>query len=396
MIVESLSGQSWEEFLHDQLWVPAGMLHTGAKLSRFTVDELPHGYANGEDRGNFVQDYAPDGPHWNQRANGGVFSTVGDMYRWHVALQGDKILSAAAKKNMFTPYVREGPDADTFYGYGWVIGTTPRKTTLIEHNGGNGVFSADLKRFIDDGVVVYIASNNAHMFAWQVSPIVTRMAFGADIELPPAVAATSSVELQKYVGSYTTASGARLNVALSAGQLLMSGDGQQAVELIQPEAQAHRTELEVFNRRVAEIVTESWKGNDEPFQKALDTHPPLDQLRPRRQAARTEDTERLGAFKNVVVEGTTVGPEDRAFTVARLEFARGTAYDRYIWEQNALVGVRRVSTPGGTPFFQSPDGALVSYSIQSEKTARLDVERGPDGRPRALIGAGSPPIRAGR
>src|SRR6478672_108892 len=224
MIIESLSGQSWEDFLHDQLWVPAGMDHTGAKLSRFTVDELPHGYANGEDRGNFVQDYAPDGPHWNQRANGGVFSTVGDMYRWHLALQGDKVLSADARKKMFTPYVREGPDADTFYGYGWVIGKTPRNTTLIEHNGGNGVFSADFKRFVDDRVVVYMASNNAHMFAWQVSPVVTRMAFGAEIELPPPVAATSSAELQKYGGTYTTAGGGRLNVALSAGQLVISAD----------------------------------------------------------------------------------------------------------------------------------------------------------------------------
>ena len=82
--------------------------------------------------------------------------------------------------------------------------------------------------------------------------------------------------------------------------------------------------------------------------------------------------------------------------MARLEFARGTVYERYIWEQNALVGVRRVDAPGGTPFFQTPDGALVSYSIQSGKTARLDVERGSDGQPRALVGAGSPPIRAGR
>jgi CubicO group peptidase (beta-lactamase class C family) len=134
MVVESLSGQTWEDFLHDQLFVPAGMRHTGAKLSRFQVADLPHGYANGEDRGTFTQDYGPDGPHWNQRANGGVLSTVGDMYRWHLALQGEKILSADAKKKMFTPYVREGPDADTFYGYGWVVGKTPRGTTLIEHN----------------------------------------------------------------------------------------------------------------------------------------------------------------------------------------------------------------------------------------------------------------------
>jgi CubicO group peptidase (beta-lactamase class C family) len=396
MVVESLSGQTWEDFLHDQLFVPAGMRHTGAKLSRFQVADLPHGYANGEDRGTFTQDYGPDGPHWNQRANGGVLSTVGDMYRWHLALQGEKILSADAKKKMFTPYVREGPDADTFYGYGWVVGKTPRGTTLIEHNGGNGVFGADFKRFVDEGVVIYMASNNAEMFAWQVSPIVTRITFGGDVALPPAVATVPVAQLEQYVGTYTIGSGDRLIVTVSGGQLLANVEGQDAVELIQPEAKVRRTAFDALNRRVEEIVTQGWKGNDEPFQKALDIHPSLAQLSEQRQTARAEDVNRLGAFKTVVVLGTLAGPEDRAFTVARIEFARGVVYERYVWEEGQLVRVRRIDAPGGTPLYPTPDGGLVSYSIQARSEARLNVERGGDGRPKALVTTGTPAVRAVR
>jgi CubicO group peptidase (beta-lactamase class C family) len=396
MIVESLSGQTWEDFLHDQLFVPAGMMHTGAKLSRFNVAELPHGYANGEDRGNFIQDYGPDGPHWNQRANGGVFSTVGDMYRWHVALLGEKILSTAAKAKMFTPYVREGPDADTFYGYGWVIGKTPRGTTLIEHNGGNGVFGADLKRFVDENVFIYAATNNAQMLAWQVSPIISRMVFGGDVALPPAVTPTPVTGLQQYVGTYKVGDRGRIIATVAAGQLVINGEGQDAMEFIQPEARTKRQALDALNQRVTDIVRAGWKGDDEPLQKALDTHPPLDQLHRRQESARREDASRLGTFKGVIVLGTSVGPEDRALTLARVEFTGGVSYQRYAWEGTQLVGFRRADAPGGAPFFPSPDGALVSYSLQTLKETRLKVERVAGGRAAALLTTGAHAIRAVR
>ena len=394
MIIESLSGKSWEDFLHDQLFVPAGMLHTGAKLSRFKVTDLAHGYVGGEDRGTFLQDYGPDGPHWNQRGNGGVFSTAGDMYRWHLALAGNKILSDDAKKKMFTPYVREGADAPTFYGYGWVVGKTPRGSTLIEHNGGNSVFSADFKRFVDDGVVIFIAANNADIFAWQVSPVITRMAFGDDVPLPPKVATLPADQLEAFAGTYAVPSGDRLIVTAKNGQLLVSGEGQGAIEMIQPEARANRARCEALNRRVQEIVSEGQKGNDEPLQKALDTHPDITQLRSRRQSIRDEDARQLGAFKALTVLGTTVGVEDRAFTLVRLQFERGLANERYIWEGNELVGVRRIKEHGGLPFFPTPEGAITSYSIGTEKETRLSVERDSDGHPTALVSTGTPAIRA--
>jgi CubicO group peptidase (beta-lactamase class C family) len=170
-IVEIATGQSYERYLHDQFFVPAGMMKTGYLLPRWASNELAHGYLpNGKDWGTMRdKPWGPDGPYWHLRANGGILSTAGDMYRWHISLLGETVLPKAAKDKYFTPHIPEGPPAQSHYGYGWVIERTLRGTTLITHNGGNGIFAADCYRYIDDNVFLFIASNVAGKSAIQAS-----------------------------------------------------------------------------------------------------------------------------------------------------------------------------------------------------------------------------------
>jgi CubicO group peptidase (beta-lactamase class C family) len=102
-----------------------------------------------------------DGPYWNLKGNGGVLSTLDDLYRWNRAMRGERILPETWKKKMYTPYVPEGPRAKSHYGYGWVIVPTIRGTRLITHNGGNGIFFDEVRNYIDEDVVVITASTTA-------------------------------------------------------------------------------------------------------------------------------------------------------------------------------------------------------------------------------------------
>jgi CubicO group peptidase (beta-lactamase class C family) len=47
----------------------------------------------------------PDGPSWNLRANGGMLSTVDDLYRWLVALAGTALLTPTEKSAFFDLYL---------------------------------------------------------------------------------------------------------------------------------------------------------------------------------------------------------------------------------------------------------------------------------------------------
>lgn len=76
MVVEKASGMGYEAYLRDKLWAPAGMTRTGYRGVRWNLAELAVGYAaDGRRNGTPVdQRWAPDGPWWNLRANGGVLS----------------------------------------------------------------------------------------------------------------------------------------------------------------------------------------------------------------------------------------------------------------------------------------------------------------------------------
>ncbi len=161
MIVEKASGMGYEAYLRKHLFEPADMMRTGYVLPEFELDSLAVGYRRDKPWGTVLgHPMLEDGPCWHLRANGGIHSTIDDMYKWHVALQGTEVLSDDAKKKYFAPHVDEGY-GDSFYGYGWVTFKTPRGTKLLAHNGGNGIFSADFRRYVDEDVVIFHATNSS-------------------------------------------------------------------------------------------------------------------------------------------------------------------------------------------------------------------------------------------
>lgn len=161
-IVEVVSGQGYEAFLHEQLFEPAGMTHTGYVIPDWEAGNLAHGYRRGRHWGTLLdRPWAEDGPYWHLRGNGGILSTSWDMYYWHQALLGEDILSAEAKEKYYARHIEEGEGAGTYYGYGWAIFPTPRGTDLITHNGGNGIFFADILRYLEEDIFIVLATNRS-------------------------------------------------------------------------------------------------------------------------------------------------------------------------------------------------------------------------------------------
>lgn len=182
VIIEKASGKPYEQYVYDNLLKPAGLENTGTFLPDYTLDNIAVGYRDGKLWGSFFekifdQTELPvrrrNGIEFCGRASGGMLSTVGDLYKWHQALESDRILSKKAKRKIFTPHIPENEKATSFYGYGWTIFTTSRKTKLIAHNGGiNDVFEADFRRYVDEDVVIIILTNstNVEKSAIAVSP----------------------------------------------------------------------------------------------------------------------------------------------------------------------------------------------------------------------------------
>jgi CubicO group peptidase (beta-lactamase class C family) len=162
-VVERASGGGYEEFLAENLFAPAGMTQTGYVLPEWKPGQVAVEYdENGAPKGKpFDHPWAEDGPYWNLRGNGGLLSTARDMFRWHVALRGDEVLSKSAKDKLFKPHVPEEEGGDSYYGYGWVVSPTD-EGRIVWHDGGNGWSLGKMARFPDQGAMVFWVSNHAY------------------------------------------------------------------------------------------------------------------------------------------------------------------------------------------------------------------------------------------
>ena len=159
-IIEQVAG-GYESYLHDKLFLPAGMKQSGYRLAQWEPEAVAHGYRRETDWGLPTgKNWAEDGPYWNLRGNGGILSTVGDLYSWHQGLEGEAILSEAAKEKVFGRHVQEGKSSRGMAD-GWSLADTPRGTRVVQHNGSNGIFYTDFIRYIDENVVIIAASNRS-------------------------------------------------------------------------------------------------------------------------------------------------------------------------------------------------------------------------------------------
>jgi CubicO group peptidase (beta-lactamase class C family) len=262
IIVENVSGQPYERYLYEHLFKPAGMLSTGYRIPNFTREKLARGYVVGEDKGSPLdRPWLEDGPSWAIRGAGAILSTPGDLYRWHLALEKDEILSADAKHRMFSPHVKE--EGDAYYGYGWLIGKTKRGTKVIEHNGSDNIFFADFRRFVDENTVIIGLTNDVYG-SNIIGERIPDMVFGrTDINFPPRIGTKvlTDAVLQKYEGTYLLPSGATINVKLNRNRLILDPTGQAAVNLLTAVQGAEAEKYDKTTNRTKVILEEFVKGD---------------------------------------------------------------------------------------------------------------------------------------
>jgi CubicO group peptidase (beta-lactamase class C family) len=186
MIIEDLSGMTYEAYLQKHLFQPAGMKSTGYLLSDHVLKDQAIGYDREGNRwGTMTENlWGSNGPGWHLTGNGGILSTVEDMYKYHLALTSDIILSEEARKKHYTRHIEEDGGGGTYYGYGWAIFPTPRNTDLITHNGGNGIFFADFLRYLEEDITIVFMTNQAERkwenIPWEIARILLKPGYKPD------------------------------------------------------------------------------------------------------------------------------------------------------------------------------------------------------------------------
>jgi CubicO group peptidase (beta-lactamase class C family) len=183
LIIEKVSGQSYEQYLYENLWKPAGMETTGYTRPNFDKNLIAVGYKTDARWGKPIEkEWAKDAPYLHLKGNGGILSTTEDLFKWDRALLTDKILSKQAKEKYYFPVLRADETGNSHYGYGWDVAKTDRNTTRIWHNGSNNVFYADFYRYIDEGVTIILMTNSWQNSFNDTGRVISKIIFDSNYE----------------------------------------------------------------------------------------------------------------------------------------------------------------------------------------------------------------------
>jgi CubicO group peptidase (beta-lactamase class C family) len=155
VVIEKVSGESYETFIQKNILQPLGMSESGYDRSSTIVENRASGYSINRPYYDIVN--APCRDVSLKFAHGGLYSTVGDLYKWDQALYTNQLVSQEILNTIFTSTVSI-PNNGGLYGYGWII-SEQSGHRVIKHSGNVFGFVADLARYPDDQVTIIVLSN---------------------------------------------------------------------------------------------------------------------------------------------------------------------------------------------------------------------------------------------
>ncbi len=102
-------------------------------------------------------------PGWNLIGNGGAVTTAqGFLSFWAAFLEGE-IVNPALVAEAVRPHIDEG-NGNTFYGYGLVVQPHTDGSTVLWHDGGNEIFSAEWRHISSSGATFFSAGRDDAAF----------------------------------------------------------------------------------------------------------------------------------------------------------------------------------------------------------------------------------------
>jgi CubicO group peptidase (beta-lactamase class C family) len=240
LIIEKVSGMSYNDFMAVNIFQPLGMKNTFIYNSRRTTNKFPDNYALGFVYADSLKKYIlPDElPAYNMVyyldgivGDGCVNSTIGDLFKWDRALYSNKLVSEASLDEMLSPLVRTSPtDSTSFYGFGVGVQPTSDKGKVISHSGGWPGYRTTMVRWPEIERTVIILSNaesNLPFFRAAVESILNDETLVMPYEHKEVTIDTAI--LVNYVGKYF--GGVTMQFIIKDGKLYRHRTGIPDIEL---------------------------------------------------------------------------------------------------------------------------------------------------------------------
>jgi len=378
MIVEKVTGQSYESFLRKELLLPSGMENTGYVLPDWDLNQMAIGYRNGERWGKVYQrGWIEDGPNWHLRANGGLHTSVGDMAEWLKTVKGRGVLDEDVAKRWTTGYVDEN-NGYSYYGYGWVEYDHNRWGKVITHGGSNRIFEADFVWLPEREFFFYIQGNSSMVPAISLGGSILNAAFDSSFVMPPLVEADGDADpatAQMRSGTYVQGDG-KLELTADDTRLVAKITGQSLFDQMFGHSNQQKTRFAELNARTRMAMDRLQNGHADALSgmlhqdsDAVEATAPF--LRRINQIGKLDSLHVIGTFENEA--GSRFARSGPWTTFVYAEFENWNQYWNLVWNKDETY-VENLQGPW--PSFTLIPAGKNSYAGVREAGGRRTVHLG--------------------
>ena len=219
LIIEKVTGKSYEQVVKDIILKPLKMNHTGFDFVGLQSRDKAVGYSK------YTSTIKEASIPWDSTATysaGALYSTVEDLYRWHNGLINYKVYNKTSLEKAATPFL-EG------YGLGcWIDMIYDKK--VVSHGGNIFGFTGYFGRIQEEDVSIIILNN---IFNRQIETIglsILAILYDKTYSYFDEIELTCN-SIEKYVGEYEVNSDYKVKITRIANQLFIQRNYGDAIAI---------------------------------------------------------------------------------------------------------------------------------------------------------------------
>lgn len=223
LIIEKITGLSYEDAVRKIILNPLKMTHTGFNymVLKSPYKTVPYSYIS--------KTKQEKTEVWNSTLTGPagqIYSTAEDLYNYYTGLRDYKIVSKEAFKKAATPYL-------SGYGYGWFIDDLYGKK-LINHGGNIEGSTSYFAMLPEDDLCIILLNNITSKKLEKAGNTILAALLGQPYTLPqPKKEAMLSPDiLKKYVGDYELSDQSVIHISSENSQLFIQNNKDPKVRML--------------------------------------------------------------------------------------------------------------------------------------------------------------------
>ncbi len=183
-VVEKVSKQHFRNFLKENIFTPLGMSNTTLFNYQEGIDPNMPNRVFGYQKDYKLNDYKLNDYHIvnDARGDGGIYSTLNDLFKWNMALANYKILPKEYQEEAWSQGMLNNGEK-TKYGFGWFL-EDKSKPKAVSHAGGWVGFVTYLYNEIETKSGYIILTNNSTDTAFDIKNAIDSIRADVPYALP--------------------------------------------------------------------------------------------------------------------------------------------------------------------------------------------------------------------